>query len=174
MSTALIIGNFFSLLSAICLAVSVVKKNKKDLILWQVWCIIFANITCFALKAYAALITGIIDLIRNLLAYKQKLTGRLTAVLVVLCIIISLIVNNLGIIGILAIVASTSYTIFMYTTKDEQQMRWALILNQVLWLIHDTYIQAYPAALTDLVISVWTFIQAIRHIRNKRKMAVKS
>jgi len=33
MSTALIIGNFFSLISAIFLAVSVVKKNKKDLII---------------------------------------------------------------------------------------------------------------------------------------------
>ena len=170
MSAMLIIGNFFSLLSAICLAVSVVKKNKNDLIRWQLWCIIWANFACLALKAYAAFVTGIIDLIRNLLAYKNKLTGRLTAVLVVLCIIVSIIVNNLGIIGILAIIASTSYTIFMYTTKDEQQMRWALILNQVLWLVHDTYIQAYPAALTALIIAVWTFMQAIRHIRNKKVM----
>lgn len=168
MSVALIIGNFFSLLSAICLAISVIKKNKNDLILWQVWCIVLANVACFALKAYAALITGIIDLIRNLLTYENRLTGKITAVLVVLCIIIGLIVNNLGIIGILAIVASTSYTVFMYTTKDEQQMRWALILNQVLWLIHDTYIQVYPAALTDAVMAVWTLVQAILYIRHKK------
>lgn len=165
----LIIGNFFSLLSAMCLGISVLKKNKKDLILWQVWCIVLANVTCLALMAYAALITGIIDMIRNLLAYKNKLTGKITAVLVILCVIISLVVNNLGIIGILAIIASTSYTIFMYTTKNEQQMRWALILNQALWLIHDTYIQAYPAALTDVVMVVWTTIQVVRYIREKKR-----
>ena len=34
MSAYLILGNIFSLLSAICLAVSVIKKSKKDFMYW--------------------------------------------------------------------------------------------------------------------------------------------
>ena len=62
----------------------------------------------------------------------------------------------------------------MYITKNEQQMRWALILNQILWLIHDAYIQAYPAALTDVIISVWTLIQAIKYIKRQKNRVGKN
>ena len=163
MPTYLIIGNFFSLLAALCIAISVVKKNKGDLILWQLWSIIFSIFACFALKAYAALITCIMDAIRNTLAYKNKLTVQITTLLAILCIIVGWLVNNLGLIGIVAIAASVSYTIFMYTTKNEQQMRWALVFIQVLWIIHNLYIKAYPFVITDLVLALWTLIQIFKN-----------
>ena len=168
MSTYLIIGNLFSLLSAICIAVSVIKKEKKTAILWQLWNIVFSIFACIALQAYAALVVCTIVLIRNYLACKDKLNDRITFVLVVLCIIVGLIINNLGIIGLLAIVASSSYTFFMYISKDEQQLRWALLSNLILWLIHDSYIQAYPASITCAVLIVWTSIQII--INKSKKM----
>ena len=163
MPTYLLVGNSFSLLAAFCIVISVVKKSKKDLILWQLWSIILSTFSCVALYAYAAAITCIMDLIRNALAYKDKLSFKITIVLVILCIILGLWINNLGIIGLVAIVASSSYTIFMYTTKNEQQMRWAFIFNQSLWLIHDVYIQAYPAAMTDLALASWTLFQVYRN-----------
>lgn len=166
MQSHLIIGNLFSLLAAICVAVSVIRKNKNELILWQLWSIILSTFSCLALGAYAATITCITDMIRNALAYKNRLTSQLTAFLVLLCIVISLWINNLGIIGILAIVASASYTIFMYTTTNEQQMRWALVLNQTLWFIHDLYIKAFPAVAVAVTLIIWTSIQIFRH-RNK-------
>ncbi|MBP5399555.1 MAG: YgjV family protein [Alphaproteobacteria bacterium] len=159
----LIIGNIFSLFAALCVAVSVLKKSKSDLILWQLWSILLSGFSCLALMAYAALITCIMDLIRNALAYKNKLDFRMTVLLVILCIIFGWWINNLGLIGILAIIASSSYTIFMHITKDEQQMRWALVFNQTLWLIHDSYIQAYPAAATALILGTWTAIQIYRN-----------
>ena len=166
MAIHIIIGNIFSLLAAICLIISVVKKNKSDLVLWQLWSIIMGGFSCLALRAYAALITCIMDMIRNILAYKNKLTFSLTMLLVALCIIVGLIINNLGLIGILAITASASYTIFLYITKNAQQMRWALISNLILWFVHDIYVQAYPSALTDIILSVWTFVQILKYRKN--------
>ena len=165
MLVCLIIGNFFSLLAATCLVISVIKKNKNDLVLWQLRAIIFSVFSCFALKAFAALITCITDLIRNTLAWKNKLTFRLTILLVALSIVIGLIINNLGFIGLLAIVASASYTIFMYTTKNEQQMRWALVLNQSLWVIHNLYIMAFPSVITEITITAWTLLQIYKNRR---------
>lgn len=158
-STYLIIGNIFSLLSAICIAISVIKKNKADLIWWQILDVIFCILSCIALYAYAALATNFVSLIRNILAYKNKLTKNITWILLISCVICGLWANNRGIIGLFPIIASASYTIFMYITKNEQQMRWALISNLALWLVHDFYIQAYPSALTELILSVWTAIQ---------------
>ncbi len=159
MQTYLILGNIFSLLSAICIAISVLKKNKNDLIWWQIIDVVFCILSNITLYAYAALITNSISLVRNILAYKGHLTKKLTLMLLILCITIGLWINNRGIIGLFPIIASASYTVFMYTTRNEQQMRWALTSNLLLWFVHDIYVQAYPSALTDAFLSIWTFIQ---------------
>ncbi len=163
MQTYLILGNIFSLLSAICIAISVLKKNKSDLIWWQVIDVIFCILSNIALYTHSALTTNSIALIRNILAYKNKLTQNITWILFVLCIAVGLWANNRGIIGLFPVIASASYTIFMYTTKNEQQMRWALTMNLILWFIHDIYVEAYPSALTDIVLSIWTFIQIYKY-----------
>lgn len=167
MQTFLILGNVFSLLSAICIAISVLKKNKNDLILWQVIDVIFCILSNIALYTYSAMTTNSIALIRNILAYKNKLTKKITWILFILCIVVGLYANNRGLIGLFPIVASASYTIFMLTTKDEQQMRWALVSNLILWFVHDIYIQAYPSALTDVVLSIWTSVQIFKKSKIK-------
>ena len=163
MPAYLIIGNIFSLLSATCIAVSVIKKSKNDLIWWQIIDVIFCILSNIALYTYSALTTNSISLIRNILAYKNKLNKNITWILLILCVIAGLCANNRGIIGLFPIIASASYTIFMYTTKNEQQMRWALVSNLLLWFVHDAYVQAYPSALTDLVLSIWTAIQIFKY-----------
>ena len=166
MPTYLIIGNLFSLLSATCIAVSVIKKSKKDLIWWQIIDVIFCILSNIALYTYSALTTNSISLIRNILAYKNKLNKNITWILLILCVIAGLCANNRGIIGLFPIIASASYTIFMYTTKNEQQMRWALVSNLLLWFVHDAYVQAYPSALTDIILSIWTAIQIFNNQRH--------
>ena len=149
----------FSFLSAVCIAVSVIKKSKNDLIWWQIVDVLFCILSNIALCTYAAMTTNSVALIRNILAYKNKLTKNMTWILCVLCVVVGLWANNRGIIGLFPIIASASYTIFMFITKNEQQMRWALVSNLLLWLVHDIYVQAYPSAVTDLVLSVWTSAQ---------------
>lgn len=127
--------------------------------------VIFCILSNIALYTYAALTTNSVALIRNILAYKNKLTKNITWILLILCVIAGLWANNRGIIGLFPIIASASYTIFMYTTKNEQQMRWALVSNLILWLVHDIYVQAYPSALTDIILSIWTGMQIFKNRR---------
>ena len=165
----LILGNIFSFLSATCIAISVIKKNKSDLVWWQIIDIIFCLFSNIFLFAYAALITNLIALLRNILSYKNKLNLKLTILLTILCIAVGCFVNNRGIFGILAIVASSSYTVFMYTTKNDQQMRYALVFNLTLWFIHDLYIQAYPSSILEILLVSWTLIQILKNQRLHRK-----
>ncbi len=169
----LLIGNIFALLASICVVISAVKKNKKALIEWQTIQIVFCIISGVALFAYAAVVTNCIALIRNILACKNKLTPQMTFALSAVCVIIGWYINNLGIIGWLAIIASTSYTVFMYITKNAQQMRHAMLTTIELWLINDLYIQSYPSVITGIGLFVWTIIQIIRHEHHKRKMKIR-
>ena len=99
MQTYLVLGNIFSLFSALCIALSVVKKSKKDFMYWQIGDTLFGTMANIALNAYAALVISIICFIRNLLSYKNKLTKNMTIILLILSIVIGLYANNLAIIG---------------------------------------------------------------------------
>ena len=163
MQTYLIIGNIFSLLSAICIAISVIKKSKKDLMYWQIGDTFFGIMANIALSAFAALVISIICFIRNILSYKNRLTKNITCILLVVSVVVGLYANNLAMIGLLPIIASASYTICIYITKNEQQMRWALIANMLLWFIHNFYVQAYPSAVANIVLCVWTAVQIFKN-----------
>ena len=163
MQTYLIIGNIFSLLSAICIAISVIKQSKKDFMYWQIGDTFFGIIANIALSAYAALVISIICFIRNILSYKNKLTKNITILLLIISVIVGLYANNLAFIGLLPIIASAGYTICIYITKNEQQMRWALTINMLLWFIHNIYVQAYPSVIANIVLCGWTFVQIYKN-----------
>ena len=157
MQTYLIVGNIFSLLSAICIAVSVIKQSKKDFMYWQIGDTLFGIVANIALSAFAALVISIVCFIRN------KLTKNITIFLLIVSVIVGLYANNLALIGLLPIIASASYTICIYITKNEQQMRWALTVNMLLWFIHNIYVQAYPSAIANIVLCLWTFMQIFKN-----------
>ncbi len=166
----LLLGNIFSFGAALCIAVSVMKKSKKDLIGWQILDTSFCILSASFLNSYSSVSTNSIALVRNILAYTNKLNKVLTGILLVVCIIVGLYVNNRGLIGILPVAATAEYTILIYTTKNEQQMRYALIVNLLMWFGHDIYIQAYPTACTDMILSIWTAIQAFKSEYGKKQI----
>ena len=171
MQTYLIIGNLFSLLSAICIAVSVAKKSKADFMWWQIGDTFFGIFANIALFTYSALVISIICFIRNILSYCGKLTKNITSILLILSVIIGLYANNRGVIGWFPVIASASYTIFIYTTKNEQQMRYALIFNMLLWFVHNAYVQAYPSATANILLCIWTVWQATKY-KSKNESSV--
>lgn len=162
-NATLLIGNLFSLLSSICIAVSVIKRSKKDFMLWQIGDTFWGMLTNVTLNAQAALMISIVCFIRNLLSYKNRLTGTITAFLLVLSVFLGAWANNLGLIGWLPIVASAGYTFCIYLTKNEQQMRYALLLNMALWFVHNFYVQAYPSALSNVLLCGWSGYHIIKN-----------
>lgn len=163
MRTYFILGNVFSLIAAICLAVSVFRKTTTKLLLWQVAEVVFCILSNVALMTFSALTTNSIALVRDLLAYKNKLTRKITWILLCLCIVFGLIANNRGWVGLFPMMASMVYTIFLYATRNEQQIRFGLILNLMLWFVHDFYVGAYPSALMDVFLSAWTLVALLKN-----------
>ena len=91
------------------------------------------------------------------------MTATATFILSVLGIVIGLYINNLGVIGWLAILASTGYTILMYTAKNAQQMRYAVIFSSALWIVHDFYVQSYPTVISGCFLIAWTIVQILKY-----------
>ena len=139
---------------------------------WQIGDTLFGIVANIALLAFAALVISVICLIRNILSYKNRLTKEITAILLVVSVVVGLYANNLGSIGLLPIIASAGYTICIYITKNEQQMRWALAVNMILWFVHNNYVQAYPSAIANILLCGWTAGQIFAN-RKKEKDTTK-
>ena len=165
MSGSLILGNLFSLAASLCTGMSVIKKSKTDFMYWQVGNTLFAILTNLALFSFTGMTTNSVSLVRNIFAYKNKLTVRLTFVLLVISIGLGLWLNNRGIIGLLPVFSSACYTICVYITKNEQQLRYALIGDLTLWSIYYLYIQAYPSVITYTILNIWTAVQIVKYYK---------
>ena len=125
----------------------------------------FRYLTCLLDRGHinTGALTISISIIRNSLMVKKKMTKTILTILIIIQIIVGTYLNQLGIIGYLPIISSVSYSLAIATTPNRQWLRWVIIENMLLWLIYDLTIQAYPAAVTDVTITLTTLIAIIRN-----------
>ena len=90
------------------------------------------------------------------------MTKTILTILIVIQIIVGTYLNQLGLIGYLPIISSVSYSLAIAITRNLQWLRWVIIENMLLWLIYDLTIQAYPATVTDITITLTTLIAIIK------------
>ena len=72
-SSDLIIGNVAALLASIAMTLSGLFKNKKQIIFMQIIQVALAVISNLVLGGYVGAIVNFINLIRNIICYKDKL-----------------------------------------------------------------------------------------------------
>ena len=153
-----LLAQVFSAIGALCVAISSFAKSKHKMLVWQITDYIFTAIANLLLGGY----TGAL-IIRNRLMIKKKMTKTILTILIVIQIIVGTYLNQLGLIGYLPIISSVSYSLAIAITRNLQWLRWVIIENMLLWLIYDLTIKAYPAAITDVTITLTTLIAIIKN-----------
>ena len=91
------------------------------------------------------------------------MTKAILTILIIIQIILGSYLNQLGLIGYLPLISSVSYSLAIAITRNLQWLRWVIIENMLLWLIYDLTIQAYPAAVTDVTITLTTLVAIIKN-----------
>ena len=132
------------------------------MLVWQITDYIFTAIANLLLGGYTGALTISISIIRNSLMVKKKMTKAILTILIIIQIILGSYLNQLGLIGYLPIISSV-YSLAIATTPNLQWLRWVIIENMLLWLIYDLTIQAYPAAVTDVTITLTTLVAIIKN-----------
>lgn len=163
----LILGEIFSLVAAVLLAYSTFSKDKNKMIGKQIWHAVYCALSNFCLGAYSGLSTNILTGIRNYLTVKGWFNMPVLIIYSILNVGIGYAVNTKGLIGLLPAIAGVEYAIFLYKTKSAQVMRYALILNLLMWVVYDFIVMSYPMFIMDIIIIIVTTINAIRFKREK-------
>ena len=153
-----LIANIFSFVWAILLGISTFSKKRNKMLSIQTGDCVFNSLACLFAGSYAGFTTNIISGIRNMLNIKNKMTKWLLIIITILILLIWIISNQSWIIWLLPPIASVQYTLWSSTTKSAQRIRIWLVINLIIWLIHDIYMKIYPSATMDLIISIVTII----------------
>ena len=149
--TRLWLGEFFSLLSALCLAYSTFGRNKNKMLTWQTVNAVFYSLSNICLGGYSAVATNLLTVLRNVLQIKGKLTVPVTAAICAMMTGFSLSLNTRGWIGVLPVTASVLYTVMVYGVRSVRGMHGAVLLNMAQWAVFDGAVRAYPSLCIDVV-----------------------
>ncbi|MBE6151317.1 MAG: YgjV family protein [Firmicutes bacterium] len=164
----IIIANIVALIASIIMVSIGLIKKKKRIIYYQTIQIGLFVVSNILLGASTGIIINSISCVRNILCYKNKLDKKNKIIIIILSVVTSLLFNNKGIIGLLPLISSVVYIIYM-NIKDVVKFKYILIFTLLLWFVYDFYIMSYTSALFDLISAISAGI-GIYQVKNKRKV----
>ena len=157
----LIIGKIIALTASLFMVYSGILKEKKKILYVQTVQIGLSVVSNIVLGGITWAIINAISMIRNIICYKEKLGTREKIIITILAVVLSLIFNNLGIIGILPVISTVTY-VWLMNVKDVRKFKLLIAFTMLMWLIYDVIIKSYTSALFDfanLIANVATAFQ---------------
>ncbi|MCX4365260.1 MAG: YgjV family protein [Bacilli bacterium] len=162
----LIIGNIIALIASIFMVIAGLLNDRRQILVVQIIQMTLFIISNVVLGGYTAVVVNAISIVRNIVAYKGKLTNNVSYFLLVLTTIFTLIFNNHFIIGLLPLVGTIVFTLNL-NNKNITKLKLALSFSMLMWLIFDLYIKSFSSALFDFL-SMAAGIMTIYQIKNKK------
>lgn len=165
----LLIGNIIALIASLIFVYSGILKKKNKILIAQGIQKGLSTISNIILKGYAGAVIHALSLIRNILCYFGKLNVLAKIIITILTIVLTLIFNNLGIIGIVPLVASLLYLWFM-DTKDIIRFKCLLLITIASWAVYDINVKSYTSFVFNVFSTITTIISIVEIKCEKKKI----
>ena len=166
----IIIGNIIALIASILMVISGLQKKKKTILFIQIIQIALSVISNIVLGGYTGAVINAISCVRDILCYKDKLGTKEKIIIIILAIGLTIIFNNLSLIGLLPLIATIVYISFM-NIKDVVKFKFLVIFSMIMWLVYDLYIKSYTSGIFDFL-SIVANIIAIYQLQNNNKKKI--
>ena len=164
----IVFGNIVALIASLIMVGTGLIKNKKKIIYFQSIEIGLYVISNFILGGYPGAVINIVNFIRNILCYKEKLGTKEKGIIGLLSIVLTVLFNNMGLIGYLPLLASLIY-LYLMNIKGIIKFKLVMIITMIMWLIYDFTIKSYTASLFDLLTAI-AAMYSIYQITRKKKI----
>ena len=164
----IIIGNIASIGAMICDSYSGTRRTRRDMLIAQIFSQFFYIASSLVLKAYSATTQNVVTVFRNLVAIKKDPSKKVAIFFTALPVVLGLIFNNRGLMGLLPIVANLEYSIIMFACpKNVNAIKLALIINCSLFAVFNFYVLNFVSAIASIIISVTTAISLYKSKKEK-------
>ena len=164
----LILGNIVAFIAAsLSIIIGIVKKREKIIYVQTIQLFTY-TIANLILSGFSGAIADFIGMIRNILSYKGKLTKIAITLIIVTSTILTLVFNNLGFIGLLPLISTIVYTIYI-NEKNPFKFKILILITSILWFIYDITIKAYASAIFDFFTIIASIITAYQIYKSNPK-----
>ena len=159
----IIIGNLCSLLAMITDSISSTRKSTKEVLLFQSLSQIIYCVGTVILKGYSGAVQNLVSLFRNIFALSGKKSKALEWVFVALGVILGLALNNLGLMGLLPVIANFQYTIAIFRFKDnERALKISFLICVAMFIGFNAVIYNVVGVISNTVIFITTAAAIIK------------
>ena len=150
----IIIGNAISFVAGIFLILSMVVNDEKKAYKHQFLNAFILMISSFFFYSWTGVTTLAIASARNMMVYRDKLTLKWTAFFIVLSVVLGLMVNTMGFIGLLPIIAIVQITICNYALKQIKWIKLSFIVNEFFYVVYFIAILDFSSSIIETITAV--------------------
>ena len=150
----IVTGNIISLAAAVFLSVSCVMKSRRGVFVMQFMNCALLAVASYFFGSYAAITTLVLCCVRNIFIMKDRFTRPVLAVIVVLVIVLGLMTNNRGLVGLMPVIATVEYTVCCHFIRDVRKTRVSILFNESIWIVYSFLVSDYSTALTDAAVII--------------------
>ena len=124
---------------------------------------VFYGASSIVLQGYSSTAQNIVAVFRNFAAAKNVKSRVLEWILIVAGVVLGVVLNNRGLLGLLPIVANLEYSIAVFRFKDNQKaLKLSFILNMIMYAAFSLVIMNYVGVASCSVIAVTTAVSLIK------------
>ena len=143
-----LIANIIDFLASMLMVASGSIKKKAKILAVQIIQLMMQSVSMLLLGGITGAVNNVLSCLRNYLCYKEKLNVYWKAFLVVVSVILTLLLNDQGLLGLIPVVVCTVYILLM-DIKDPIAFKLLVTLTCAPWVFYHFFIGAYVAAVFD-------------------------
>ena len=165
----IIIGNAISLVAGIFIILSMWVNDEKQAYKYQFWNAFILIISSVFFFSWTGVTTMAIAASRNAMVYYDKLTSYWTVFFIVISVVLGLLVNTLGLVGLLPIIAIVQITLCNYYLKSIKTIKTSFIVNSAIYIVYFLAILDFSSAAIESVTALIGLISLTKLIRSEKK-----
>jgi len=163
----IVIGNVISLIAGIFIIISMWVNDEKQAYKHQFLNAFILMISSVFFLSWTGVVTMAIAASRNLMVYKDRLTLRWTVFFIVISIVLGVLVNTMGFVGLLPIIAIVQITLCNYYLKTIKKIKVGFIVNSAIYIVYFLAIWDFASAAIESFTALVGVVALARLVMSK-------
>ena len=162
----IIVGNVISLVAGIFIILSMWVNDEKQAYKYQFWNAFILMISSVFFLSWTGVTTMAIAASRNAMVYKDRLTLNWTIFFIIISIVLGLMVNTMGFVGILPIIAIVQITLCNYYLKSIKPIKISFIVNSAIYIVYFLAILDISSAVIESITAFVGLVALVRLLKS--------
>lgn len=162
----IIVGNFISLIAGVFIMLSMWVNDEMQAYKYQFWNAFILMISSVFFLSWTGVTTMAIAASRNAMVYKDRLTFNWTIFFIIVSIVLGFLVNTMGLVGILPIIAIVQITLCNYYLKSIKHIKISFIVNSAIYIVYFLAIFDFSSTIIESITALIGIVSLMRLLKS--------